>query len=155
MGPLVKTATVLLLTILLFSVNALASDQATTLQSPAHGAANDQHTESFYAKAASNEPLNTSDTHEKHSQDHGTGHPNLGEVLPLWSCIPFACMLLSIALFPLAAPNFWHHHFGKVSAFWAASLGIPFLIAFRADALYEIFISSWPIMFLSLSCGNG
>ena len=59
-------------------------------------------------------------------------------MLPLWSCIPFACMLLSIALFPLLAPEFWHHHFGKVSAAWAASFGIPFLIAFKGVALYEI-----------------
>jgi Na+/H+ antiporter NhaD/arsenite permease-like protein len=70
--------------------------------------------------------------------DSGHGHENLGEVLPLWSCIPFAGMLLSIALFPLLAPDFWHHHFGKVSAFWAATLGIPFLIAFRGLAIYEI-----------------
>ena len=35
-------------------------------------------------------------------------------------------------------PNFWHHHFGKVSAFWAAAIGIPFLIAFKGDALHEI-----------------
>jgi Na+/H+ antiporter NhaD/arsenite permease-like protein len=69
---------------------------------------------------------------------HGDGHINLGEVLPLWSCIPFACMLLSIALFPLLAPQFWHHHFGKVSAFWAVSLGLPFLIAYKAAALHEI-----------------
>jgi Na+/H+ antiporter NhaD/arsenite permease-like protein len=34
--------------------------------------------------------------------------------------------------------EFWHHHFGKISAFWAASLGLPFLIAFKGDALYEI-----------------
>jgi len=68
----------------------------------------------------------------------GHGHANLGEVLPLWSCIPFACMLLSIALFPLLAPNFWHHHFGKLSAFWAACLGLPFLFAFKGAALYEI-----------------
>ncbi len=66
------------------------------------------------------------------------GHINLGETLPLWSCIPFACMLFSIALFPLLAPKFWHHHFGKVSAFWAASLGIPFLIAFKGVAVHEI-----------------
>jgi Na+/H+ antiporter NhaD/arsenite permease-like protein len=72
---------------------------------------------------------------------HGTtshGHPKLGESLPLWSCIPFACMLLSIALFPLFFPEFWHHHFGKVSSFWAACLGIPFLVAFKGIALYEI-----------------
>ncbi len=66
------------------------------------------------------------------------GGAHLGETLPLWSCIPFAGMLLSIALMPLAAPNFWHHHFGKVSAFWAAVLGIPFLIAFKGVALHEI-----------------
>ena len=71
-------------------------------------------------------------------EESGHGHENLGENLPLWSCIPFAGMLLSIALFPLLAPDFWHHHFGKVSAFWAASLGIPFLIAFRGLAIYEI-----------------
>ena len=70
--------------------------------------------------------------------DHGHGHPNLGEILPLWSCIPFAGMLLSIALFPLLAPEFWHHHFGKVSAFWAATLALPFLAAFKGLALYEI-----------------
>lgn len=72
------------------------------------------------------------------SGSHGHGHINLGEVLPLWSCIPFACMLLSIALFPLLAPQFWHHHFGKVSAFWAVSLGLPFLIIYKGTAMYEI-----------------
>ncbi len=85
---------------------------------------------------SNNEDLHGTKTHEK--TDAGHGHENLGEILPLWSCIPFACMLLSIALFPLAAPNFWHHHFGKLSAFWAASLGIPFLVAFKGTALYEI-----------------
>jgi len=62
----------------------------------------------------------------------------LGESLPIWSCIPFACMLLSIALMPLALPNFWHHHFGKVSWFWAASLGVPFVAAFGGVAVHEI-----------------
>ncbi|MCP4692940.1 MAG: sodium:proton antiporter [Desulfobacterales bacterium] len=75
---------------------------------------------------------------EAHGGGHGGGHANLGEGLPLWSCIPFACMLLSIAMFPLLAPNFWHHHFGKVSAFWAACLALPFLYVHRGLALYEI-----------------
>jgi hypothetical protein len=77
-------------------------------------------------------------THGSGDTTHGSGHANLGPILPLWSCIPFAGMLLSIALFPLVAPEFWHHHFGKISAFWAATLGIPFLIAFKGDAVYEI-----------------
>ena len=74
--------------------------------------------------------------HPNASQTHG--HVDLGATLPLWSCIPFACMLLSIALFPLVAPELWHHHFGKISAFWAASLGIPFLIVYKGVALHEI-----------------
>jgi Na+/H+ antiporter NhaD/arsenite permease-like protein len=66
------------------------------------------------------------------------GHEDLGPVLPLWSCIPFACMLLSIALFPLLAPEFWHHHFGKVSAFWAMAMAGPFLFIYKGTAVYEI-----------------
>ena len=69
---------------------------------------------------------------------HAKGHMDLGVILPLWSCLPFAGMLLSIALLPLIAPHFWHHHFGKVAAFWAVLLGLPFLIAFRGTALHEI-----------------
>ena len=36
----------------------------------------------------------------------------------LWA-LPFAGMLLSIALFPLLAPHAWEHHQGKIAAFWA------------------------------------
>ncbi|HDI60197.1 MAG TPA: sodium:proton antiporter [Desulfobacteraceae bacterium] len=70
--------------------------------------------------------------------EHATAHPDLGPSMPLWSCLPFAGMLLSIALMPLLLPRFWHHHFGKVSAFWAASLAVPFLLVYRGNALYEI-----------------
>ena len=45
----------------------------------------------------------------------------------LWG-VPFAGVLLSIALVPLMAPAFWHHHFGKVSAAWALSFLIPFAV---------------------------
>ncbi len=70
--------------------------------------------------------------------EQGHEGPELGEVLPLYSCIPFACMLLSIALLPLIAGNIWHHHFGKISAFWAASLALPFIYAYRGEAVHEI-----------------
>ena len=88
------------------------------------------------AEGGGHADIASSDAHG--SEDAHHGHENLGEILPLWSCIPFACMLLSIALFPLFFPEFWHHHFGKVSAFWAASLGLPFVIFFRGSAVYEI-----------------
>lgn len=43
----------------------------------------------------------------------------------LWG-LPFAGMLLSIAILPLAAPRLWHHHFGKIAAGWALAFVLPF-----------------------------
>ncbi|MEW6258933.1 MAG: sodium:proton antiporter [Thermodesulfobacteriota bacterium] len=63
---------------------------------------------------------------------------SLGETLPLWSCLPFAGMLLSIALFPLLAPSFWHHHFVKISFGWAAVMAVPFTLSFGMTAVHEI-----------------
>lgn len=51
----------------------------------------------------------------------------------LWG-VPFAGILLSIALMPLVAPVFWHHHFGKVAAGWALAFLVPFAIAFGPAA---------------------
>jgi len=48
---------------------------------------------------------------------------------PLWG-VPFAGLLLSIALMPLLLPFFWHHHFGKVSAAWT-------LTAISAGAVFK------------------
>ncbi|MEN6376310.1 MAG: sodium:proton antiporter [Smithella sp.] len=62
----------------------------------------------------------------------------LGEILPIWSIVPFIGILLSIALFPLAAPLFWHDHFGKVAAFWALAFAVPFLLIYGAVARHEI-----------------
>ncbi|WP_176730260.1 sodium:proton antiporter, partial [Burkholderia sp. A2] len=53
----------------------------------------------------------------------------------LWG-IPFAGILLSIALFPLVAPVFWHHHFGKIAAGWAIVFLAPFAVAFGAGAAF-------------------
>ncbi len=56
----------------------------------------------------------------------------------LW-VVPFAGILLSIALFPLLAPMVWHHHFGKISAAWALAFLLPFAAVFGADlAAYEL-----------------
>ncbi len=51
-----------------------------------------------------------------------------GSTLSIFWVIPFAGILLSIALFPLIAPQIWHHNFGKISFFWAAIFIIPFLV---------------------------
>ncbi len=62
----------------------------------------------------------------------------LGRVLPIWSAIPFVGILLSIALFPLLAPGFWHHHFPKVSAFWAVLFAVPFVFVYGHEGVHEI-----------------
>ena len=42
-------------------------------------------------------------------------------------------------MFPLLAPNFWHHHFGKISAFWALLFIAPFLFKVGFSiTLYEL-----------------
>jgi Na+/H+ antiporter NhaD/arsenite permease-like protein len=43
----------------------------------------------------------------------------------LWG-LPFAGILLSIALLPLLAASFWHHHYGKIAGLWALAFLIPF-----------------------------
>ena len=52
------------------------------------------------------------------------------QLSPLWG-MPFAGILLSIALMPLLAPIFWHHHFGKVTAAWSLAFLLPFASCVR------------------------
>lgn len=51
------------------------------------------------------------------------------QLSPLWG-IPFAGLLLSIAVMPLLLPWFWHHHFGKVTAAWTLAFFLPFALIF-------------------------
>ncbi len=63
---------------------------------------------------------------------------DLGARLPMWSALPFAGMLLSIALLPLLAPVFWRHHYAKVAAAWAAALVVPFVAVHGSEAVHEL-----------------
>ena len=56
-----------------------------------------------------------------------------GRLSVLWG-VPFAGVLLSIALLPLLAPHFWHRHFGKVTAGWALAFLLPFAAVFGPAA---------------------
>lgn len=68
----------------------------------------------------------------------GQDGTDIGTLLPVWTIIPFAGILLSIAFCPLWMPHFWHNHYGKVSAFWAILFAVPFLLVFRGEALHHI-----------------
>ena len=67
------------------------------------------------------------------------GHPSIpgAQLSVLWA-IPFVCMLLSIAVMPLALPHFWEKHFGKIAAFWGLAFLTPCLLVYGFNvALYE------------------
>lgn len=55
-----------------------------------------------------------------------------GAALALAWVIPFAGILLSIAVFPILFASFWHHHFGKIVALWTLSFLLPFSVVFGA-----------------------
>lgn len=57
-----------------------------------------------------------------------------GATLSLLWAVPFAGILLSIALLPLVAPFFWHHHYGKVAAGWALAFLLPFALVYGPGA---------------------
>ena len=58
------------------------------------------------------------------------------QLTAVWG-IPFAGILLCIALMPLLTPHFWHHHYGKVVAAWSLAFLIPFALMFGADIAGE------------------
>lgn len=59
------------------------------------------------------------------------------ELSVLWA-VPFACMLLSIALGPLFFAHFWEHHFGKVAVFWGLAFLVPCALVYGLNtAVYE------------------
>ncbi len=68
------------------------------------------------------------------------GHPTFPKDLELYWVIPFVCMLLSIAIGPLAVPHFWHHHFGKVALFWGLAFLVPatFILGFDLVSFYAV-----------------
>ncbi len=72
------------------------------------------------------------------AQAAGSAGEELGRTLSAWSALPFVGILLSIALFPLLAPRFWHHHYPKVAAAWGFALAVPFVACYGATAAAEM-----------------
>ena len=84
--------------------------------------------------------------------DAGSAHLDGAGASLAWS-LPFAGLLLSIALLPLFTPHFWEHHFGKIAAFWALALLLPFAFVFGAwtavtEALHTILLDYLPFTLL-------
>ena len=87
--------------------------------------------------SVSMEAFGAEDAHGSEGAHHGHGVD--GAKLPIWSIIPFVGILLSIAIFPLVLDShFLVHHGGKMSLVWGLVFAIPYLIAFRGEAFYDI-----------------
>lgn len=67
---------------------------------------------------------------------HPAGAPDLA-----WG-LPFAGLLLSIALMPLVAPHRWERHFGLVTAGWALLFALPYAAARGARAAGEALLDT-------------
>ena len=63
-----------------------------------------------------------------------------GSQLGIAWAVPFAGILLSIALFPLFLPHFWHHHFGKVAVFWAVCCAVPLWLVTGAQSAFDAIV---------------
>ena len=54
-----------------------------------------------------------------------------GAELSVGWVLPFAGILLCIAICPLAVPHFWHGNYGKVAVFWALATAVPLFANLR------------------------
>jgi Na+/H+ antiporter NhaD/arsenite permease-like protein len=57
----------------------------------------------------------------------------------LWG-LPFAGLLLSIAIVPLVARHLWHEHYGKIAFGWTLVLLVPFAIAFGGHSTFHLVV---------------
>src|SRR2546425_276273 len=77
--------------------------------------------------------------------------------------LPFAGLLLSIALWPLLFPKFWHVHYGKIAAAWSimtlASLcwfgGIAVMLAAFVHAMLAEYLSFIVLLFALYTVAGG
>jgi Na+/H+ antiporter NhaD/arsenite permease-like protein len=76
-----------------------------------------------------------------------------GASLSLFWSLPFAGLLLSIAILPLLARHFWEQHFGKVAAFWALAFLVPCAFVFgiataTLETLHALLLDYLPFIIL-------
>jgi Na+/H+ antiporter NhaD/arsenite permease-like protein len=80
----------------------------------------------------------------------------LGLSLPLWSVVPFAGLLLSIALLPLFAPSLWARHYAKVCLAFGVPVAGFFLLRAPRELLHTALeYASFLILLASLFTISG
>ncbi|GAA2838379.1 UIT6 family transporter [Aminobacter aminovorans] len=72
-----------------------------------------------------------------------------GATMSLVWALPFAGLLLSIATGPLLYPHLWEHHYGKITAGWAALVVVPMALSFGFDVSIEAVLHTLLLEYMS------
>ena len=82
--------------------------------------------------------------------------------VPVWLCIPFAGLLLCIAVLPLIKPVWWEEHQPHAVVFWSLLFIIPFALSFTAGTALETVLEclvndylTFIILLFGLFCVSG
>lgn len=82
--------------------------------------------------------------------------------VPVWLCIPFAGLLLCIAVMPLVKGEWWKAHQPLVVGFWIAAMVIPFIVVYGAGKTVETVLEctvndylTFIILLFGLFCVSG
>lgn len=79
------------------------------------------------------------------AEEHGLP----GAAMSLWWALPFAGLLLCIATGPLLYPHLWEHHYGKITAGWAALAVVPMAVAYGASVSAEAVLHALLLEYMS------
>lgn len=82
--------------------------------------------------------------------------------VPIWLCIPFAGLLLCIAVLPLIKADWWEGHQPHAVIFWSLLFIIPFALTFSAGTAFETVLEcivndylTFIILLFGLFCVSG
>lgn len=78
-----------------------------------------------------------SDPDSASADGHGAGHDHR-PLIPLWLCVPFAALLLSIAVMPFISAPFWHRHYPDIALGLGAAVAAYYVSAFGGFGRHEI-----------------
>lgn len=91
----------------------------------------------------------------------GTGDA-ASQIPPIWLCIPFAGLLLCIAVMPLIKGEWWEAHQPLIVAFWIIVMIIPFVLVYgpgkAAETILECTVNDYLtfiILLFGLFCVSG
>ena len=92
----------------------------------------------------------------------GTGSAGETGSVPLWMCVPFAGLLLCIAVLPLVKGEWWESHQPHAVLFWSLLFAVPFAVKFGAGTASETILEclindylTFIVLLFGLFCVSG